>query len=236
MNYLDPLLPLSLAFAIACLFWVWRSSRPRYWLLAVALANLLIISSGPLSSFFARPLERRYDSRPFVDTGEAIVILGGGCNGADQYRPFTELAADSYRRTLAGAVVYRSKAPRPVLVTGFGCANAMAHLLVSEGVPQNLILLEDRATNTHENAIYSANILRANHVGTVVLVTDAKSMLRAELAFRKQGVAVLPYPVGLGSFEFSVFDLLPSWQALRNNADSVHEYLGLLRYRWSGWI
>lgn len=236
MDYIDPLLPLSLVFAMACLFLAWRSGRPRYGLLAVALANLLIVSSGPLSSFFARPLEKRYDGHAFVDNGEAIVILGGGCNGTDQCQPFTELAGDSYRRTLAGAAVYHSRVPRPVLVTGFGCANAMARLLVSEGVPWNLILLEDRATNTHENAIYSANILRANHLGAVVLVTDARSMLRAELSFRKQGVPVVPYPVGLGSFEFGVLDLIPSWQALRNNADSVHEYLGLLRYRWSGWI
>jgi len=99
-----------------------------------------------------------------------------------------------------------------------------------------MILQEDRATNTHENAIYSAEIVRANHLGPVVLVTDAKSMLRAELTFRKQGITVVPYPVGLGSFEFWIFDLLPSWQALRNNAESVHEYFGLLRYRWSGWI
>jgi len=236
MDYLDPLLPLSLAFAIACLWLAWRSSRPRFWLLALALANLLIITSSPLSSFFAKPLESHYDGHPFVDTGEAIVILGGGCNGPDRYRPFTELAIDSYRRTLAGASVYHSKPLRPVLVTGSGCAPAMARVLAFEGVPQNLIVLEERATNTHENAIYSANILRAAHLGTVVLVTDARSMLRAELSFRKQGITVVPYPVGLGSFEFGVFDLLPSWQALRNNADSVHEYLGLLRYRWSRWI
>ena len=112
----------------------------------------------------------------------------------------------------------------------------MARLLESEGVAQNLILQEDRATNTHENAVYSAKLLRANRIGTVVLVTDAKAMLRAELCFRKEGVPVIPYPVGLRSFKFSLLDLVPRWQAIKGNSDTLHEFLGLLRYRWAGWI
>ena len=164
------------------------------------------------------------------------MVLGGGCTPADQYRPFTTLAADSYSRSLSAVWLYHSKPPRPVLVTGLQCVPAMARLLESEGVAQSLILQEGRATNTHENAVYSAKLLRANRIGTVVLVTDWKSMLRAELCFRKEGVAVIPYPVGLGSTEFSLLDLVPCWQAIKGNSDTLHEFLGLLRYRWAGWI
>jgi uncharacterized SAM-binding protein YcdF (DUF218 family) len=112
----------------------------------------------------------------------------------------------------------------------------MARLLESEGVAQNLILQEGQAKNTHENALYSARLLRANRIGTVVLVTDAKSMLRAELCFRKEGVPIIPYSVGLGTFEFGLLDLVPSWQAIKANSDTLHEFLGLLKYRWAGWI
>jgi len=237
MSYVDPLLPLGLAFAVVSLFLVWRSaSRKYFWMLAIAVAYLLLISSSLFSTPFAKPLEARYDGHPFVDTGEAIVVLGGGCSPADQYRPYTSLATDSYTRTLSAAWLYHSQHPRPVLVTGLHCASAMARLLESEGITQNLILLEDRATNTHENAAYSAQLLRANRIGTIVLVTDAKSMLRAELCFRKEGIGIVPYPVGLGTFRFSLLDLIPSWRAIRSNSDTAHEYLGLLWYRWAGWV
>lgn len=236
MSYIDPLLPLALAFVIVALFFVWRSSKKRYWMLALSVADLLIISSSPLSAFFAKTLEARYDGRPFVDNGEAIVVLAGACSSPDLYRPYTTLSADSYSRVLSAAWLYHSKPPRPVLVTGLNCAPAMARLLESEGVAQNLILEEGQARNTHENAVYSAKLLRANRIGTVVLVTDAKSMLRAELCFRKEEVPVIPYPVGLGTFEFSLLDLVPSWKAIRGNSDTLHECLGLLGYRWAGWI
>lgn len=125
------------------------------------------------------------------------MVLAGGCNSADLYRPYITLSAESYSRLLSAVWLYHSKAPRPVLVTGLNCASAMARLLESEGVAQNLILREGRATNTHENAVCSAELLRANRIGTIVLLTDGKSMLRAELCFRKEGVPVIPYPVGL---------------------------------------
>jgi uncharacterized SAM-binding protein YcdF (DUF218 family) len=236
MSYVDPLLPLGLAFLCVAFFLVWRSSGKRFWMLAVSLAYLLIISLSPLSAVFAQPLEARYDGRRFVDTGEAIVVLGGACTVAEEYRPSTTLSSDSYSRVLAAAWVYHSQQPRRVLVTGLHCAPAMARVLESEGVTQNLILVEDRATNTHENAAYSAQLLRVNRIGTVVLVTDAKSMLRAELCFRKEGIAVVPYPAGLGTFQFHFLDLIPSWRAIRSNSDTLHEYLGLLRYRWAGWL
>jgi len=236
MSYIDPLLPLVLAFAIVSLFIAWRSNKNRNWMLALSVAGMLILSSSPLASLFAKPLEARYDGRPFIDNGEAIVVLAGGCNSADLYRPYPTLAGDTYSRLVSAVWLYYSKPPRPVLVTGLNCAPAMARLLKSEGVAPNLILEEGRAMNTHENAVYSAKLLRANQIGTVVLVTDAKSMLRAELCFRKEGVPVIPYSVGLGSFEFGFLDLLPTWKAIRANSDTLHEVLGLLRYRWAGWI
>lgn len=236
LSYVDPLLPLALAFAIVSLFFACRSSKKRYWMLVFSVAGLLIISSRLVAALFSWPLEGRYDDRSFVDNGEAIVVLAGGCNPAGRYNPYTTLAPDSYGRSLSAVWLYRSKPPRPVLVTGLNCAPAMARLLESEGVAKNLILQEGRATNTHENAAYSATLLRANRIGTVVLVTDAKSMLRSELCFRKERVSVIPYAVRPGSFEFSLSDLLPCWQAIKSNSDTLHEFLGLLWYRWKGWI
>jgi uncharacterized SAM-binding protein YcdF (DUF218 family) len=236
MRYSDPLLPLALAFAVVSLFRAWGRSKERHWMLTLSIASLLVISSTPLAAVFSKPLETRYDGRHFIDNGEAIVILSGACNVSDPYRRYTSLAPDSYDRTLSAVWLYHSRQPRPMLVTGSRCALAMARLLESQGVASELILQEQRATNTHENAVYSAEILRANRISAVVLVTDAKSMLRAELSFRKAGFPVIPYPVGLETWKFEFSQWIPSWQAIRANGDTLHEFMGLLWYRWRGWI
>ena len=206
-------------------------------MLAASMIGLLMISWMPLANLFARPLEARYEGSHFhfIDGGEPIVVLSGGCEPTD-YPPDIVLARDSYERSVAAARLYHSRDARPVLVTGARCASAMARLLEAEGVAPEQIFEEERATNTHENAVYSAEMLRSKRMGAVVLVTDAKSMLRAELSFRKEGVAVTPFPAGLGTGEFDFVELIPSWMAIEANSETLHEYLGLLWYRLHGWI
>jgi uncharacterized SAM-binding protein YcdF (DUF218 family) len=222
--------------ALASLVQTWRRPKHRPWLLSSSIAGVLIISLPVLAAFFAKPLESRYDGHRFVDTGEAIVVLSGACETPDIQQPFPPLAADSYSRTFYAAWLYRSQPPRPIVVTGSTCALPMSHLLELEGVPHDFILQEDHAHNTHENALFSSKILQSKGIRAVTLVTDAKSMLRAELCFRKEGVDVIPYPVGLGRWKFDISTLLPSWQAIRANSDTIHEALGLLWYWHKGYI
>lgn len=171
-----------------------------------------------------------------MDTGEAIVVLGGACGVLNPAQPFPTLGLDSYSRTIYAAKLYRSRPSRPLLVTGSKCAPAMGQLLESQGIPHADIVEEDQANNTHENSLYSSRILRSAAIHTVTLVTDPKSMLRAELCFRKDGMEVIPYLAGFGPWKFHILELIPSWQAIRSNSESLHEMLGLLLYWLRGWI
>jgi uncharacterized SAM-binding protein YcdF (DUF218 family) len=230
------LLPFALLLAVISLVRLWRRSRPRPWMLALSITVLILLSSSLVASFLSMLLEARYEGRHFADTADAIVVLSGGVEPQDVDHPFPVLAQDSYTRCLKGAWLHRSRPQRPILVTGHDCATPMAHLLQSEGIPPSLIWKEDCATTTHENAVYSGAILRSNGIRTVALVTDAKSMLRAELCFRREHISVIPSPVELEVFQLDPWIFIPSWKAIRSNGEALHEIVGLVWYRWRGWI
>ena len=110
----------------------------------------------------------------------------------------------------------------------------MARVVRAEGVPAESIFEEQTSRNTKENAVFTAEILRKMGIREIALVVDADSMLRAELCFRKEGITVIPTPLGFRS-EVSV-SLLPSWGAIRGNEVTLHEVLGLAWYKVRGWI
>ena len=112
----------------------------------------------------------------------------------------------------------------------------MRHLLESEGVPRPMIWIESRSMNTHENAAYSAEILREHGAVRVVLVVEASSMPRASRSFRKAGIMVIPSPVRFTQLSWEWSDWLPGWPAIKSNGETLHEFGGLLWYKLRGWI
>ena len=139
------------------------------------------------------------------------------------------------------AWVYRNVRQLPVLACG-GTLDAgvplsltMRNVLEQEGVPQQMIRAEQLSRSTHENAFYGARMLRQMGASRIILVSDARSMLRASLCFRKEGLQVIPVPCQFRRLQFPR-DLLPSWRAIESNDATLHEVLGLAYYRLRGWI
>jgi uncharacterized SAM-binding protein YcdF (DUF218 family) len=66
---------------------------------------------------------------------------------------------------------------------------------VGQGVPEEIIHLEDASTNTRENALYTAALLKAAP-GRKLLLTSDYHMFRSARAFERAGlgVATLPFP------------------------------------------
>lgn len=50
-------------------------------------------------------------------------------------------------------------------------AEGMADYLISHGIPESAILLEDRATSTYENLLYSRAIMREQNLETAIIIT-----------------------------------------------------------------
>ncbi len=112
----------------------------------------------------------------------------------------------------------------------------MRRFLQAEGVPESLIWTEERSRSTHENAVYGSEILREHGISNVVLVVEASSMPRAAASFEKMGIHVVPAAIRFARLDGRTTDVLPQWNAIARNGETLHEALGLLWYRLRGWI
>src|SRR5690606_12821560 len=74
-------------------------------------------------------------------------------------------------------------------------AEAMKELLMALGVAEEDIVLEGRARNTYENAIYVREIAEEQGFNEILLVMSALHMPRSLAIFEKQNFAVIPAPV-----------------------------------------
>ena len=116
-------------------------------------------------------------------------------------------------------------------------ASAMRDLLVDLGVPGERVLLEEESRNTRENAVHSAELLRAHGFRKVLLITSASHMRRAFAAFRAAGVDAIPTPTDFQrrASNPGVLAWLPDAGALHRSTLAIKEYLGFAVYRHRGW-
>lgn len=106
--------------------------------------------------------------------------------------------------------------------------------LLTFGVPDSIIFIEDKSNNTKENAVNSKFILdSASLQPPYLLITSAFHIPRAVLTFRKAGVAVDPFPcnytAGMGKSTLS--DLIPWPSNLLNWNVYLKEAVGVVYVR-----
>ena len=114
-------------------------------------------------------------------------------------------------------------------------AAGMARVAQQLGVPITQIKVEPASLSTHENFLFSKPLLD-QYQGEVWLVTSALHMPRAMAVAKKLGIAVIAYPCDFRAEERSNWRLwLPSNAGPAMLEEALHELLGILQYRVSGW-
>ncbi len=196
--------------------------------LALGGAFILLVVYTPVPEYMARPLL----VRPDLDRAEAIVVLGAGLN------PNATLTYPSLERTLYGVELYRRGLSARIVFSGGitgeapkAEADVMADFARFVGVPGDAILMERASHTTYENAVEVARLLRGRGIRRVLLVTGAPHMYRAQLAFRRQMVEVLPAPVR--TREGLRYIPGGNWVLFY---EVLHEYGGLVYYKVRGRI
>jgi uncharacterized SAM-binding protein YcdF (DUF218 family) len=74
-------------------------------------------------------------------------------------------------------------------------AEIMARILLEQGVPEDVMLLEDRARNTWDSARFVAKMARGLGVDEVLVVTDPLHCVRTVAAFEEAGLMAWGEPV-----------------------------------------
>ena len=213
----------------------------RRWLAGVALIGLVVlampITAPRLDGLMADTAPVRTDLRP-----QAIVILSaerrdgppGGVLEGEDIGPLTT------ERVRAG-VVLAKRTGLPVLVTGgvlkpgtAPIAATMARVMTDEfGIVPRWV--ESKSLDTWQNAVFSAEMLRADGVTTVYLVTTSWHMARSRLAFERAGLVVAPMPVrALGMPEGAAWEFVPTAASWQRSYYALHEVIGYWWYRVRG--
>ena len=192
--------------------------------------TLLALSLPVVSDALVRSL----DQSPPLDLAQArdagaIVILGGGVRrDAAEYGGDT-LGRLSLERVRYGALVARQTG-LPVLVSGGPVFSGTPEAAIMKQALENefgvkVRWAEVRSRNTHENAIRSAEILRAAGIGHVILVAHSFDMPRAKAELAAAGLQVTLAPTGIPGGAFDAGDLVPSVSALQLSHYALYELL-----------
>lgn len=208
--------------------------RKGRWLFVLLAAFLYVLSSYPGEFLFLRPLEEDLTVPEGFPQNGVIVILGGGVER--NTKTGDSLSDSTLRRILTGFQVYR-RTRFPIVVTGGSLSSLkpeamiMKEYLLSLGVPEKNVLVENRSRNTYENALFTEKLIGDV---PVVLVTDSIHMRRALYTFKKFFSEVVPYPAGcyFGKPEF--VDFLPSATSFYLNSRAIYEWIGLVWYNLRG--
>jgi uncharacterized SAM-binding protein YcdF (DUF218 family) len=115
----------------------------------------------------------------------------------------------------------------------------LKNFLVKIGLPANDILTEENSRNTHENALFTQQILSSEPNARLLLITSAIHMRRAKKCFEKVGLSCDNYATDFysGNRKYNVSEILiPNPQTLFNWDAFIHELFGMASYKIARYI
>jgi uncharacterized SAM-binding protein YcdF (DUF218 family) len=221
----------------------WRRMGLGLALLCVGLLGVAGLT--PVSRRLVLPLEERFPA--FVDDGRpiaAIIVLGGPVEQRISLARGQLSLNESGDRILALAALARARPDTPVLFAGGSAAlladepseaGTLLRFAGGLGLPEGRIRVEERSRNTHENALFSRDILQPRPGDRYLLVTSAFHMPRSVGLFRKAGFDVTAFPVDYrteGPDDWDAF--IRASDGLRLTDLAVREWIGLAAARLFG--
>jgi uncharacterized SAM-binding protein YcdF (DUF218 family) len=229
----------------------WFIYKRKYRLAALqgglALA-LFFVGSSPLSGWLLSRLEAPYGRTSWATLPEAdaVLVLGGFGGGSDAEINGINFSAEVDRVLTGIELTRRGKAPVLVLGGGGYWKNGKLEPEAERVRPwmEQWKLAEDIqvhdlgvCANTFEESQKFAALARKEGWKTVLLVTSASHMKRAEAVFLSSGVDVTPVACDFAAWQHRrEWKFFPSIDRLKAVQIWMYETAGWMYYRSKGWI
>ena len=226
-------------FILFCLFGALLATVYRRSGLAIVLVSsvcLFVTATPAFSSYLTECLEAQIPKDTDLGSAQAIVVLGADVNYASG-RGSERLGPQSLDRLVMATDAYR-QLHLPVAVSGGPVMESRTTLaaLMKAALMQYFAVpvtwTEDQSESTYQNALFTAQLLRPAHIGTVILIAQARDLPRAVWSFDRVGLHALPWPAPHTTVTTFCFeDFLPSTTALNQSFYALHELIGGFYYR-----
>ncbi len=184
-----------------------------------------------------------------IDASYDVGIVLGGTTISYESSIDRKIFHGNIDRLLQAVELYKKGRIKKIMITG-GSGNLiyrevnesalMKEFLDIIDIPDEDIIIEPSADNTHENAAFCKKILDENAYGQkALLITSSLHMRRAIACFRKEGFEVSPFSTNLISHDIRwnvEYLFLPDvinfkiWEAM------MHEIIGYAAYRMAGYV
>jgi len=230
---------------LACAFIV-KDDRRRKKMLGWTLILALFFSNGFIFDEAARAWEIPAKPHNEVKQYEYGIVLGGmsaydpAFQRAQFYRGVDRLiqTVELYRKGYIKKIIFTGGSGR-ILHPEMKEGNYINRYLLYMGIPKEDFLIESESQNTRENATLTKKLLGENNIkGEFLLITSAFHMRRSVGCFNKVGLTVDPYSTdrysGPRKFEFDHM-FIPNISALNDWTNLIHEIVGYITYKISGY-
>jgi len=186
-----------------------------------------LFSITPTVDLLFFPLEKEYSTIEVGQIGDAdkIVLLLGGRESdvlrASEVLRIAHLTGYGTWLVISGTDPLNPSSEEALAVRSF---------FTARGVPAENIIIEGRSRNTRENV---RNIKEIVGEEPFFLATSAYHMKRSVKEFQKLGAKPIPAPMDFKrKGEYSLISYFPTAINLRNADLAVHEYFGILFYKF----
>ncbi len=213
---------------------LWRR-RPRlgFSLCAFSILSVCVVGTPIVADALARAAENypAFDPEhpdPATARAQAIVILGGGVRRAPEIGGAYAPSGRTAWRLIEGARVARAMHLPVVISASPDEAVAMRRFMEQDlGVPVRWV--EGTSSTTHENALFSARILKPEGIDRIILVTTGMHMPRSVREFTRAGFTVSAAPAEMtGSTEINAVAFVPSPGGFDRTYTAFYEFAGRL--------
>ncbi len=223
-----------------------RKPKRKQRCIILTLAILFIFSN----SFLLNVALKNWETPPvnvetIVEPYDIGIVLGGFSSYIQKYDILRLNAAGD--RIWQAIYLYKTGKIKKILISGGTItegrrpeSDAAREILITIGIPDSVIMIDARSRNTHENALYSNELIEQVQPGArCLLITSATHMPRALACFRKVGMNPDIFPVEhLTSFQKSRWYewIIPQIEAFSGWDKVINEWMGMLAYKVRGYV